>query len=149
MKTKSDFLVLLTSRDKERFLIKPIRQFFNRLYGIGKFRQRILMSYIGINKNYNFRLVKLRKNLKYGLIEKFLTRFNLVYGYTLKRRRFLLLSILKNLYTYKGMRRSFGIPCRGQRTRTNGATSKRFSFGMPSRMINSLKKKYNKDRNKN
>jgi len=72
----------------------------------------------------------------------------LVYGYTLKRRRYLLLSILKNLYTYKAMRKSFGKPCRGQRTRTNAATSKRFSFGMSSRVGNSLKKKYSKVRSK-
>lgn len=146
MKTKSDFLVLLTSRERERLITKPVRRFFNKLYGVGKHRQKVLMAFIGINKNYSLRLVKFKNRLKYRLIDRFLTRSNLVYGYTLKRRRFLLLSILKNLYTYKGMRRSFGKPCRGQRTRTNAATAKRFSFGMSSKLATGVKKKYSKDR---
>lgn len=120
-KSKSDFAYLLNHR--ERYSSKPGRFFFSRLYGIGKSRRRFLMVFTGINKHYSLKLGKIKRRIRFYYIDRFLRLQDIVYGFTLKRRRVILFNIVKALYNYKAMRKFFLKPCRGQRTKTNAATA--------------------------
>lgn len=133
MRSRSDFLVLLYNR--ERYMVKPIRLFFCRLYGVGKFRSKLLMLFTGLNRNYSLRLARVRKSVKFQFIDRYLAKCGFIYGYTLRRRRHLLLNIRKDIYTYKAMRRSFAKPCRGQRTHSNASTAKKYPFGLGLKIV--------------
>lgn len=128
MRTKSDLLSLL--RSKDRYLNKQMRFFFSNLYGIGTRRVLFLLIYIGLNKNYSLKLHLFRRDVKYRYMERMLVRKDILYGRILRKRRNLISTILRNVFCYRGMRRIYGKPSRGQRTHSNASTASKFALKM-------------------
>lgn len=128
MRTKSDLISLL--RNKDRFLSKQMRFFFSRLYGLGNRRIVFLLMFVGLNKNYSLKLSSLRKDVKYRYMERLLSKKDILYGRVLRKRRNLVDSILRNIFCYRGMRRIYGKPSRGQRTHSNASTASKFALKM-------------------
>lgn len=144
MRTRSDLLVLL--RNKDRYFTKQVRFFFSKLYGIGNRRVLFLLIFIGLNKNYSLKLLKVNKGkeIKYRYMDRLLVKKNILYGRVLRKRRDLINNILRNIFCYRGMRRIYGKPCRGQRTHSNASTAKKFALRMLFKRIT----KYSKTRKK-
>jgi len=93
-----------------------------KIYGIGKHKSLNFCKSLGFSKNLkinnltNYQINKLIKTIENSSI--FITT-------DLKKFKY---SIIKNLFdikSYRGIRLSSGLPCRGQRTHTNAKTSKR------------------------
>ena len=89
------------------------------IYGIGRSRARVILDQCGIEYS------KKIKDLTDAELEKIREGVNqfTVEG-DLRREIQLSIKRLIDLGTYRGMRHRRGLPCRGQRTRTNARTRK-------------------------
>jgi len=96
---------------------------FSLMYGVGKFRLQNISKSLGINSRFFNIKTKKKLNLK---IEFFFKRFQ--YSSHLRNRikkNFDFLWLIRN---YKGFRHKFHLPARGQRTKTNARTKKKFKL---------------------
>lgn len=89
------------------------------IYGIGRSRARLILEKCGIP---NSKKVKDLTDAELELIRDAVSKFT-VEG-DLRREVQLSIKRLIDLGTYRGMRHRRGLPCRGQRTRTNARTRK-------------------------
>ena len=92
------------------------------VFGIGKFQANILCNKLGFSKN--LKVKDLSKEQITKLIK--LTEFsNKTIATDLKKLRLLKTKKLLSIKSYKGLRRKYGLPVRGQRTHTNARTSRK------------------------
>lgn len=92
------------------------------LYGINKYQSKKICKTIGINPKITF--TQLKKNHVNRLIS-YINQNNKIESLLKKEKK----DILKNLLDIKnirGIRRSQGLPVRGQRTHTNAKTVRKF-----------------------
>jgi small subunit ribosomal protein S13 len=95
------------------------------IYGLGKFNSLLICKRLGFSKNLEVK--NLSKELLNKLI-KTIEHLNLELAGDLKKSKILSTKKLISIKSYKGLRKSIGLPIRGQRTHTNAKTSKkRFS----------------------
>lgn len=95
------------------------------IYGIGKANSLLLCKKLGLSRNLK------TKNLskeQISRIIKITEILNLPLSSDLKKIKVLILKKLISIKTYKGLRRSQGLPVRGQRTRTNSRTAKKIKL---------------------
>lgn len=102
---------------------KFIKIELKKIYGIGNKRSNNVCKKLGfsnnlklkdLNDNQIFKLVTYFENIPYILSDD-LKEY--------KQKKF---QKLKNIKSYKGVRKMFGLPMRGQRTHTNRKTSRKF-----------------------
>jgi small subunit ribosomal protein S13 len=92
------------------------------IYGIGKKKSKFLCKSLGFSDNY---LIKNLSKEQINRIIKFVESSNILIESDLKKKNLLILKNLISIKSYKGLRRYQGLPVRGQRTHTNGNTSKK------------------------
>lgn len=92
------------------------------IYGIGKSRSIEILTKHSIDPNRKI------KDLKENEIN--ILRQEIENNYTLegelKRQKQMNIKRLKEISSYRGSRHQAGLPCRGQQTKTNSQTTKRF-----------------------
>lgn len=92
------------------------------VYGINKFNSSLICKKLGFSKNLKVKdLSKDQINKLLKLIEL----LNINVGSELRKLKQLNLKKLINIKSYRGLRRSQGLPVRGQRTHTNAKTSRK------------------------
>lgn len=95
------------------------------VYGIHKSTALLICKNLGFLKNIKI------KDLSIDQINKLLktTEFlNLLVGSSLKKKKHLILKNLISIKSYRGLRRTQGLPTRGQRTHTNARSCRKFTF---------------------
>ena len=96
---------------------------FSLTYGIGNKRLEKISKNLGLN----YRFLKLHTKKKINLrIETFFRRY--LYTFHLRRKKKKSMDFLWLIRSYKGFRHKFGLPSRGQRTKTNARTKKKVKF---------------------
>ena len=119
---------------------KSVKTGLNAIYGIGNKRSRIICDRLSINPEYRIhQLTDLQINLLINEIKHYTIDMDL--------KKIIKGNIDKliNIKCYRGLRHGYGLPVRGQRTRSNGRTQKYLSN--KSNKTSSLKK--SKVNNKN
>jgi ribosomal protein S13 len=125
MQDENIILLLKNSLLKFPKKIKPIFH-FNNIYGLGFFRIRFLLIFLGLNKNFNF-LINYLINNNFNLrLQLLLLKNYWLLGSLLKKRRLLYYKFEKKLKNYIFYRKKYNLPCRGQRTHSNRQTMKNF-----------------------
>lgn len=95
------------------------------VYGIGRSKSFLLCKKLGLSKN--FKIENLSKEQINKIIKTVeILNFNLASD--LKKIKVLILKKLVSAKTYRGFRRSQGLPVRGQRTHTNARTAKKIKL---------------------
>lgn len=89
------------------------------IYGIGRTRSREILAKVGVETT---KKIKDLTDAELELIREEVAKYT-VEG-DLRREVQLAIKRLIDLGTYRGMRHRRGLPCRGQRTRTNARTRK-------------------------
>jgi small subunit ribosomal protein S13 len=106
-------------------MLNKCNSILNRIffeYGIGLKTKKDFLKKSGINSRLNFKNIKKTTliNLKTDLLKR-------KYGYKLKNFITNNISYLKTLGTFKGLRHNHKHPVRGQRTRRNSKTNRKFN----------------------
>jgi small subunit ribosomal protein S13 len=101
---------------------KPLIFSLQKIYGVGKKNSILICKQLGFSKN--LKTSDLSSDQTSRLI-KAVEKSNLVITNELRKLQALSLRNLVEIKSYKGLRRLNGLPVRGQRTHTNGKTSKR------------------------
>ena len=96
-----------------------------KIYGIGSTQAVKICKILGFSQN--FKTSSLTNDQIKKLI-KTIDLLGLVISSNLKKKKTFALKRLVNLKTYRGIRGIQGLPVRGQRTHTNGKTSKVVRF---------------------
>jgi small subunit ribosomal protein S13 len=92
------------------------------VYGIGKSNSLFICKKLGFSINFKVKdLSKEQINLLLNTIES----LNIELGGDLKKLKLLNKKKLINIKSYRGLRRTQGLPVRGQRTHTNAQTSRK------------------------
>lgn len=95
------------------------------VYGINRSTSFLICKTLGFLKNIKI------KNLSTEQINKLLKIaevLNIVLGSNLKKKKQLSLKKLVSIKSYRGLRKTKGLPIRGQRTHTNARTCRKFTF---------------------
>jgi len=92
------------------------------IYGIGKFQSNLICKKLGVSVNYKTK--NLKQNQKILLI-KIIENLNLSISSDLKKIITLNDFRLSSIKSYKGLRKGYGLPVRGQRTHTNAKTARK------------------------
>jgi len=95
------------------------------VYGIHKPTSLLICKNLGFLKNIKI------KDLSTEQINKLFKTtelLNLLLGSSLKKKKQLNLKKLISIKSYRGLRRTQGLPVRGQRTHTNSRTCRKFTF---------------------
>ena len=92
------------------------------IFGIGKLNAFFICKKLGFSKN--LKVENLSKEQVNKLI-KTVELLNLSLASELKKEKLFQLKQLLSIKSYKGLRRSQGLPARGQRTHTNARTSRK------------------------
>lgn len=91
-----------------------------KVYGIGKSRSKVLCKSVGVDiweKLDNVSEAKLREIAR-------IVRLKYMIGVELRREVFQKVRGEMDSRSYRGLRHRYGLPVRGQRTRSNGRTAK-------------------------
>lgn len=102
-------------------------QFFQQRYGIGKNLSHLLCRYSGYSIYYKG--VNVKRSYISDKIRKLFVRKAENLDKSLKECVFNNISNLIKIGCYRGVRHNFKYPCRGQRTRSNARTRRRFNVG--------------------
>lgn len=95
------------------------------IYGFGKFTSFSVCKQLGFSRNFK---VKNLSKEQINKLVKTIEHLNIELASDLKKSKILSTKKLISIKSYKGLRKSRGLPIRGQRTHTNAKTSrKRFS----------------------
>lgn len=100
--------------DKKTVLVS-----MNKIYGLGLNKSKQLNASLGLSSNFILRKLDKDQLLK---LNKSLTSYK--QGSRLKREVKNKIDVLKEIKTYRGIRHSYFLPVRGQRTHTNAGTQK-------------------------
>lgn len=95
------------------------------IYGIGKYQAHLICKKLGVCLNLKIKNLKIDQ--KTSLI-KIIENLNISISSDLKKKMALNNSRLSSIKSYRGLRKEYGLPVRGQRTHTNAKTArKRFN----------------------
>jgi|SRR3954468_15949052 small subunit ribosomal protein S13 len=103
---------------------REIRSTLQLIYGLGWQKAIFICSRLGLSYPYSFSRVNMYNYLLLSYVLDFFTWLEV------RIKRFIFQNI-KNLYIiecYKGLRHKDSLPVRGQRTRTNACTKKRYKI---------------------
>jgi len=101
---------------------KSVRIGLNHLYGLGNKTSKIICDKLHINPQYRInQLTDLQLNRLIKEIKNYTINIDL------KKKIKANIDKLIKIRAYRGLRHSYGLPVRGQRTRTNGRTQKYLS----------------------
>lgn len=105
------------------------------LFGLGNFSVKIMLNELNIGRNC--RVSDLTQNLLVKIL-KWIEKNEILVENSLKQRINSNITKLKLIKTYKGLRHIYGLPVRGQRTKTN-ASSVRRKYKNASKVKNNTK----------
>ena len=114
---------------------KTVLVSMNKIYGLGLNKSKQLNASLGLSSNFILKKLDKDQLLK---LNKSLTSYK--QGSRLKREIKNKIDILKEIKTYRGIRHSYFLPVRGQRTHTNAGTQK----NKKNKKNKKIKKKKNK-----
>lgn len=92
------------------------------IYGIGKFHSNLICKKLGVSINYK---TKDLKSDQKRLLIKIIESLNISISSDLKKKIDLNNLRLTDIKSYRGLRKSYGLPVRGQRTHTNAKTARK------------------------
>nr|QDA21745.1 ribosomal protein S13 [Proschkinia sp. SZCZR1824] len=95
---------------------------FTKIFGIGHTKTSFICKKLGFSKNYKVKDLTKSQILK---ITNLLELSQFVLSSDLQKVKSLNLQRLISIKSYRGLRLRQGLPVRGQRTHTNGRTSKK------------------------
>lgn len=105
-------------------------------YGMGSYKSLCLIGQLGLNKNKKAQFLKAKQwNSMILKVER-----EPLIGGKLKRLQFQNIAALKKMSSYRGIRHTQFLPVRGQRTKTNANTCRRFLTSKKSKKNTSRKK---------
>ena len=93
-----------------------------KLYGFGTYLTLIMLN--DLNIGHNCRIKDLNQNTVIKII-KWVEKNRIVIESILKQKIISDINKLKHIKTYRGLRHIYGLPVRGQRTKTNASSVKR------------------------
>jgi small subunit ribosomal protein S13 len=102
---------------------QTVRKGLQQLYGIGSYLSNQICDHLGFNTNYKI------KNLSHSETESLIRILDKFYTFELKLQfeQKKNLQELIQIRSTRGIRRKAGLPCRGQRTKTNAKTATKFA----------------------
>lgn len=92
------------------------------IYGINNSTALVICKKLGFVKNFK---VKNLSSEQINKIIKILESLNLSLGSNLKKLKQVNLKKLISIKSYRGLRKTYGLPVRGQRTHTNARTARK------------------------
>ena len=92
------------------------------IYGVNNAISLLICKNLGFSKNFK---VKNLSNEQINKLIKILESLNILVGSNLKKMKQVNLKKLISIKSYKGLRKTYGLPVRGQRTHTNARTAKK------------------------
>lgn len=92
------------------------------IYGIGRSRSNQILAKHKIDPN---RKIKDLKEVEVNILRQEIEN-NFTLEGELKRQKQMNIKRLKEISSYRGARHQAGLPCRGQQTKTNSQTTKKF-----------------------
>lgn len=92
------------------------------IFGIGKFNSKIICDSLGFSVNFKTKDLTKQQTLK--LIKK-IEELKLIVSSDLKKTQSLNNSKQLSIKSYRGFRKIYGLPSRGQRTHTNAKTARK------------------------
>ncbi len=97
-------------------------QRFKKIFGVNKKKLKKYCIIKGLNPNINIFF------LKYNITSKIIVKifFNDLYGKRLRKYIMHVFNFLWKIRNYRGFRHKMQLPSRGQRTRTNSRTKRKF-----------------------
>ena len=95
---------------------------FSKLYGLGKHTTKLMLN--DLNIGCDFRIKDLNQNAFVKII-KWIEKNQIIVENTLRQKIALNIDKLKSIKTYRGLRHSYHLPTRGQRTKTNASSVKK------------------------
>lgn len=104
---------------------KNIKSMLTKVYGINKYYSNFFCKKLGLTSN--FKVSELTIEQKTQLI-RLIESSNIAINSDLQQILTLQKTKLINIKSYKGLRKLKGFPVRGQRTRSNAKTSKKFKY---------------------
>jgi small subunit ribosomal protein S13 len=123
---------------------KSVRIGLNAFYGIGNKTSRIICHRLNINPQYR---VNELTDLQINLLVKQIKYYTI--DMDLKKKIKGNIDKLISIKCYRGLRHSYGLPVRGQRTRSNGRTQRSLSNKFTKTLkVKSLKKSKVKEKKK-
>lgn len=108
------------------------------VFGIGLNKAEQIVSLLGFSKHISFDAVK---NKKLAWLTRLFIHY--VYGFPVKRNKQDRIELFKEIKAYRGLRHTYFLSVRGQRTHTNGRTQR--SKKLKKKKVNWNKKKKNND----
>lgn len=103
---------------------KEVRSSLQSIYGIGWNKSIVICSKIGLAYPFYFKNLNFYNYTLLSFVLDFFTWLEV-------RIKRIIYQNIKNYFdikTYKGLRQKDSLPCRGQRTRTNASTRKRYKL---------------------
>ncbi len=100
---------------------KPVYIALTIIYGIGLSRAKFILSELNINKNYK---VYELSELDIRKINNYLENSSFKLEGDLKKFEYSNIKSLIDVNSFRGKRHLKGLPCRGQRTKTNSRSSR-------------------------
>lgn len=94
----------------------------NRIYGIGNKSSSLICKKLGFS--INFKVKNLSKDQITDILN-IIESLNLIIASDLKKFKMLITKNLISIKSYKGLRKTKGLPVRGQRTHTNAKTARK------------------------
>lgn len=93
-----------------------------KLYGFGITLSHLMLN--DLNIGHNCRIKDLNQSMVIKII-KWVEKNKILIESTLRQKITFDINKLKNIKTYRGLRHIYGLPVRGQRTKTNASSIKR------------------------
>lgn len=112
-------LYLLESKITEN---KSIYYALREVFGLGKHKSAFICKKLGFSKVLQ---VKDLSRDQVSQVTKLIEALNIELGSKLKQLRLVVAKKLISIRSYRGIRRSQGLPVRGQRTHTNAKTARK------------------------
>jgi ribosomal protein S13 len=140
--------IMYLLRKRRYFVNKQVGLFLREVFGVGFYRSRRLTLFLGVNKNYNYKVKSTFNERVFARMQNKSFKFRFSLGYYLKKRRIAVSKFLQRYKLRRGLRQFYGLPSRGQRSHTNASSCKRARF-KHLRVSKPMKSKSNKNMNKN
>ena len=94
----------------------------SKLYGIGNHISKLMLNDLNIGKDC--RIKDLSQNVLIKIL-KWVEKNKIILESTLKQKIILDINNLKSIKVYRGLRHAYGLPVRGQRTKTNASSARK------------------------
>ena len=93
-----------------------------KLYGVGIYITKLMFN--DLNIGHDCRVKDLTQNILVKIL-KWIDKNKIIVENSLKQKINLDINKLKSIKTYRGLRHAYGLPVRGQRTKTNASSIKK------------------------